>query len=425
MKNKITKIKKCRICKNKELKPVISLGNMMATGIFPKNKKNLYSMPIDLVLCVKKNKNNCGLLQLNHTVPSDLLYGKNYGYRSGLNSSMASHIKKTSEYFSKKYLPQKNEFILDIGSNDGTLLNHLKFLGYSNLVGVDPTINKFKKFYKKEIKTISKLFNEKLIENNTNFKNKFKFIFSLSMFYDLDDPVIFCKLISKIMDKESFWFFEQSYLPSMLDTNSFDTICHEHLEYYSLTQIKWIFDRVGLFLKTVKLNKINGGSFSILATNNKNCISKQESKKVIQILNKEIKFNLNKIATYKNFYKKIVKLKHQLLNLIHKLIKEKKKVLLYGASTKGNVLLQFYEINSKLIPNILEVNEDKFGKITPKSNIKIISETNGFEQKPDYLIVLPWHFKKNILSKSNSKKFMNRGGKFIFPLPKVEIIGKK
>ena len=236
------------------------------------------------------------------------------------------------------------------------------------------------------------------------------------MFYDLEDPIKFAEDVYELLDKDGIWHLELSYMPLMIKNLSYDTICHEHLEYYSLNSIKYIFDKVGFSIIDIQLNDINGGSFALTLSKNKN----SNNKVVEWLLNQESKDNINNISTFKKFFLKISKQKKDLKNLLENLIDMKKKVYGYGASTKGNVILQFSNINSKLLPLIGEVNPFKFNRYTPGTKIKIVSEAVIKKNKPDYLLVLPWHFKEEFLDRE--REYLDRGGQFIFPLPYIDII---
>jgi len=334
---------------------------------------------------------------------------------SSLNSSMVDHLKKKSENLKKIVSLNKNDIVCDIGSNDGTFLSF--FSNKITLIGIDPTINKLSKYYRKDITKIPDFFSKKLINKIT--QKKIKLVTTISMFYDLENPLDFAKEIYDILDKEGVWHLEQSYMPSMIKNNSYDTICHEHLEYYSLKSIKYIFDKVGFKIIDLDFNDINGGSFSITVSKKKS--SHNEVKRLVNwLLKREKVFKYNNLSTFNTFYKNILMHKKTFYELLLNLKKNKKKVIGYGASTKGNVLLQFCKINSDLLPYICEVNKFKHGRFTPGSKIKIISENQAKKINPDYFLVLPWHFKNFILKKENL--FINKGGKFIFPLPEVEII---
>ena len=238
------------------------------------------------------------------------------------------------------------------------------------------------------------------------------------MFYDLEDPITFAKEVYETLDPEGVWHFEQSYMPSMIKNISYDTICHEHLEYYSLKSIKYVLDKSNFKIIDIELNDINGGSFSLTVA--KKNSSKEESFLVDWLLKKEDIYKYNKIETLLNFKDKVFKHKKLLSDLILNLNDVGKKVAGYGASTKGNVILQFCKINSKSISYIVDLNPYKRNRLTPGTNIKIINENDFKRKKTDYLLVLPWHFKNHIMHKE--KKFIKDGGKFIFPLPDIEIV---
>jgi hypothetical protein len=401
------KISKCRSCKNSKISKTFSLGKQAFTGIFPKYKnESIPSGELSLVYC-----DSCYLLQLENSFDKKKLYGDNYGYMSSLNSSMTSHL-STKANLLKKYNLINGDLIIDIGSNDGTFLSF--FQRKFNLIGIDPTIKKFKKNYRKDIIKVENFFSKNSLTSYT--KKKAKLITSIAMFYDLEDPIKFAEDVYELLDKDGVWHLELSYMPLMIKNLSYDTICHEHLEYYSLNSIKYIFDKVGFSIIDIQLNDINGGSFALTLSKNKN----SNNKVVEWLLTQESKDNINNISTFKKFFLKINEQKKDLKNLLENLIDMKKKVYGYGASTKGNVILQFSNINSKLLPLIGEVNPFKFNRYTPGTKIKIVSEQIIKKNKPDYLVVLPWHFKDFIIKKE--KKYLETGGKLIFPLPQIEII---
>ena len=405
------KISKCRSCGSSSLIKCLNLGNQYLTGIFPKNQNEKVSKGnLSLVFC-----KNCSLLQSEQNFDRYEMYGSNYGYMSSLNSSMIDHLKNKSQKIKKISKLSKSDLIIDIGSNDGTFLSY--FVDHCQTLGVDPTISKFKKMYNKKINIIDDFFSGEILKKNSI--RKAKVITSVSMFYDLEDPVTFANEVNEALDKDGIWHFEQSYMPSMIKNTSYDTICHEHLEYYSLKSIMYILNKSNFKIVDIELNDINGGSFALT-------VAKKKSKKfeesflVDWLLNKEDSYKFNKIETLFDFKNKVFKHKKLLSELILNLIDMKKKVLGYGASTKGNVILQFCEIDNKLINYIVDVNPFKKNRITPGTNIKIINENDFLRKKVDYLLVLPWHFKNHILKKE--KKFINNNGKFIFPLPDIEII---
>ena len=387
---------------------MFSLGKQTLTGIFPPSKNaKITKGNLSLILC-----NQCKLLQLENNFNPNEMYGENYGYMSSLNKSMMTHLKLKALNFQKKYNLKSGQNILDIGSNDGTFLSY--FNKNFNLFGCDPTIKKFSRYYRKDIKQMPNFFTGDLFKDK-----KFNLITSISMFYDLPDPSKFAKEINTILDKNGVWHIELSYMPMMLKNISYDTICHEHLEYYSLKSLKYLLDKAGLKIISLAFNQINGGSIELDVAKKKSKF--KEIKQLISwVLESEKRNKYNEISRQKDFFKQCINHKFLLKKLLITLKKQNKKVYGYGASTKGNVILQFSKIDSKLIKYIGEVNKFKFNKYTPGSKIKIVSEKQLKKFKPDYLLVLPWHFKDHILKREH--QYLKNGGKFIFPLPDIEII---
>ena len=406
------KIKNCRSCESNSLKSLYSLGSQYFTGIFPKSKsEKIPKGSLEMVIC-----NKCKLLQLKNSFDVDIMYGENYGYLSSLNPHMVKHLKIKAQKLKKISSLKKNDIVIDIGSNDGTSLSN-----YNNsniLIGIDPTIKKLGKFYRKDIIKIPEFFGESVLKKHLR-KKKAKIITSISMFYDLRRPIQFAKDIYECLADDGIWHLEQSYMPSMIKNVSYDTICHEHLEYYSLQTIKYIFDIVGFKIIDLEFNDINGGSFSITVAK-KSSKFLAYSRIVNWLLEKEEILNYNSPSTHINFYKSVKNHKKLLKDLILNLNDMKKKVIGYGASTKGNVILQYCNIGKKDLKFIADVNIDKKDKYTPGSLIKITDEKAIQKYKPDYMLVLPWHFKNFILLKE--KKYLNNGGKIIFPLPDIEIV---
>ena len=402
------KIKSCRSCKSKKLVKLYSLGNQYFTGIFPSNKHSKIPRGnLGMLIC-----NNCKLLQLDENFDSNEMYGDNYGYMSSLNKSMISHLYLKALNLKKKYNLKSKKSVLDIGSNDGTFLAF--FNKNFSLFGCDPTIKKFGKFYRKDIIKIQNFFSSNLFKNI-----KFDLITSISMFYDLPDPLKFAKEINSILKKNGVWHIELSYMPMMIKNRSYDTICHEHLEYYSLKSLKYLLTKAGLKITNLSFNQINGGSIEVDVV--KKSSKYKECKDLINwVLESEHVNQYNEIKKHKSFYNECLNHKKLLKKLLVTLKKQNKKVVGYGASTKGNVLLQFCGINSKIINNIAEVNKYKFNRYTPGSKIKIVSEKSVRLKKPDYMLVLPWHFKDYIVKRE--RNFLKNGGKLIFPLPEIEIV---
>ena len=402
------KIKNCRSCKSKSLIKLYTLGKQTLTGVFPPNKNaKITKGELSMVIC-----NKCKLLQLEHNFDANEMYGENYGYMSSLNKSMISHLKLKAFSLKNKFNLKSNNNILDIGSNDGTFLSF--FNNKFKLFGCDPTIKKFSKYYRKDINQLPHFFSSKLFNNK-----KFDLITSISMFYDLPDPLGFAKEINSILHRNGVWHIELSYMPMMIKNRSYDTICHEHLEYYSLKSLKYLLDKAGLKIINLSFNQINGGSIELDISKKKSKL--KECKYLINwVLESERLNKYNEVGKHKLFFKECQNHKVLLKKLLLVLKKQNKRILGYGASTKGNVLLQYCNINSDILNYVAEVNKFKFNKYTPGSNIKIISEKEAKLKKPDYLFVLPWHFKDHIINRE--QKFLKNGGKLIFPLPDIEII---
>lgn len=240
------------------------------------------------------------------------------------------------------------------------------------------------------------------------------------MFYDLENPVKFAQDIFDILDKDGLWHLEQSYMPMMLKNNAYDTICHEHLEYYSLKSIKYIFDKVGFKIIDLEFNEINGGSFALTLAKKKSKKFKEITYLINWLLKKEELFSYNSLKTFKKFFENTKKHKKIFKDLLLNLKDMKKSVIGYGASTKGNIILQYCNINNNLVPFIGEVNKYKYNKYTPGSKIKIISEKKARSLNPDYFLVLPWHFKNYIIRKE--RELDKNKSKLIFPLPDIDIV---
>ena len=391
---------------------MLSLGEQCLTGIFPKSQNEKVTKgPLDLVWCP-----DSGLLQLKQSYGLGEMYGDNYGYRSGLNASMVAHLTNKIRMLERMVKLTDGDLVIDIGSNDATTLK--AYSGKHRKVGIDPTGKKFISYYKNGITLIPDFFTAELFRSQFP-TGRAKIITSIAMFYDLESPMTFVRDVDSILADDGIWHFEQSYMPSMLRTNSYDTICHEHLEFYSFKVIKNLLDTCGMRVVDVQMNAINGGSFAVTACKN-NAPYRSNLPIINWMLQQEGDMGLDTPKPYRDFEEKVFKHRKNLIELMDAIISDGKKIFGYGASTKGNVLLQFCELNSKHIPCIADVNELKFGSFTPGTNIPIISEKEAHSMKPDYFLVLPWHFKHNILEREQA--FTAQGGKFIFPLPEIEIV---
>lgn len=414
-----TEIHECRICGNSELESILDLGTMALSGVFPRNPESpVTSGPLELVKCAPRSSDEvCGLVQLRQTYDLDELYGDNYGYRSSLNRSMIDHLAQKAKTLSQMAALEAGDTVVDIGSNDGTLLAQYATEGMT-LVGIDPTAAKFRQYYRPDINVIADFFSAERFRSRFG-EAKAKLVTSISMFYDLERPLAFMEQVRDILHDEGLWHFEQSYLPLMLRRNSYDTVCHEHLEYYALRQIVWMAERVGLRLIDASLNEINGGSIAITAVK-AGSSRKIASPQLQALLAEEEALHLDGTGIYDEFRKRIEEHRAGLLELLDSLQREGRTVLGYGASTKGNTILQYCGIGPERLPTVAEVNTDKFGCFTPGSGIPIISESRARSLKPDFFLVLPWHFREHVVRREAA--FLKAGGKIIFPLPKLEIV---
>jgi hypothetical protein len=408
-----TEINKCRLSGSPNLISVLSLGHQSLTGVFPRDpKQEVTKGPLELVWCP-----DSGLLQMKQSYNLEEMYGMNYGYRSGLNQSMVSHLQSKVRHLQRMRRVGAGDVVVDIGSNDATTLKSYTATGLI-LLGIDPTGEKFKKFYGDNIHLIPEFFTAE------TFRSKFPtskaaIITSIAMFYDLEDPGKFVADIADILAEDGIWHFEQSYMPSMLRTNAYDTVCHEHIEYYSLHPVKELLSRNGLRIVDVQMNAVNGGSFAVTAAHESSRLVTNNA--VVEwLLEQEELMGLHTPKPFREFEERVYQHRLNLLNLVRGLVADGKKVLGYGASTKGNVLLQFCGLSSNELPAIAEVNPDKFGAYTPGTLIPIVSEAEAKAMKPDYFLVLPWHFKNSILERES--EYLASGGKMIFPMPEIEIV---
>lgn len=410
MYNEITK---CRVCGSSNIKTVFDLGTMAITGIFKSAGESVEKGPVQLVQC--QGDNSCGLIQLRQSYSPEEMYGATYGYRSGLNRAMVDHLKKSVLKIRETVKLNDHDTIIDIGSNDGTMLSFYE-PGKYKLVGVDPSADAFREFYRNDTLLICDFFKSELLRNHSI--NKAKIITSFSMFYDLEDPVKFACDIYGALSDDGVWVFEQSYLLTMLQSYSFDTVCHEHLEYYSIKQIQYILDKANLKIFNLELNETNGGSVVVWASKKDAINTRSVEIEVFDLIHSENSFLAEIGWNLDQFKAGVMDRKKCLLEIINQLKSEGKRVCGLGASTKGNVLLQYYGLDSSIIDFVGEVNPVKFGKVTPGSNIPIISEDELLKMDDIVFLVLPWHFKDFF---KNSEKFAKCD--LIFPLPDIEIRG--
>ena len=404
------------------MKELFTLGNLQVSDFIPITEQSNENNKCELNLILEET----GSIRLKDSAPLNLMYGK-YWYRSGINQTMMNELKNIVDSITKVVKLKENDIWLDIACNDGTMFDYIP----NNMIkiGVDPVDDSYKKESEKRADVIIQDFFSYDVYKKCKFgKMKAKIITVIAMFYDLDKPDIFLQDIQKVLDDDGLLVMQMSYTPLMLKQMAFDNICHEHVYYYSLFNIKKILERNDFKIVDCILNDINGGSFRIYIKKNgfENNFHTQPYRDVANfrinsLLEYEKTLNLDKIETWLTFYDNINKLKKTTVDFIKKVKSEGKTVWGYGASTKGNTTLQYFGLDNTLIDGIAERSPYKWGLKTSGTNISIYSEDEMRKINPDYLLILPWHFINEF--KEREKDYLVGGGKFIIPCPKFEIIG--
>jgi len=411
----------CRICGSKNLTSILNLGEQYFANYSPKSNDVVpfeEKIPLELVRCDKSiDPKSCGLVQLRHTTPPNLMYDR-YFYRSGINQTMTNNLNEIAKQAISKIKLNPNDIVIDIGCNDGTLLQNYKELPIRS-VGFDPAKNMVQFSKQTGATIITEFFSaEEFIKNYGS--EKAKIITSIAMFYDLEDPNQFVDDISKILHPDGIWILELSYLPLMLSQNAFDTIVHEHLEYYHLDALEFLLSKFNLKVVDIQLNDINGGSFRVVVQHKEKSINNKSREYITELQEKEKNLNLSGNQPFDDFITKINNEKDKLVTFIKNEVSAGKTVHGYGASTKGNTLLQFYNLDKKFIQFIADRNPDKWGRRTIGTDISIISEEESHSMNPDYFLILPWHFINEF--KEREKSYLKNGGKLLVPLPEFKII---
>jgi len=403
----------CRICGGEGLDVLLELGTQFLTGVFPRRSDApLTKGPLTLVRC-----DTCGLVQLLHSYEKTELYGPQYGYRSSLNRRMVDHLEDKAQALTRAVDLRPDDVVVDIGSNDGTLLSF--FSGRKlTLLGIDPSAARWQSGYPADSRLIADFFTADIYRGALGGR-KARLVTSIAMFYDLERPLDFAHQVADVLADDGVWHLEQSYLPAMLRVNAYDTICHEHVEYYALAQIKWLADKVGLAILDVECNDVNGGSFAVTLGRNRR-LAPRQGDRIERLLDEERRAGFDSLRPFEEFRARVLAHKRELRARLEGIRARGGSVLGYGASTKGNVILQFAGIDRDLLPAIAEVNEDKFGCVTPGTWIPIISEADARARKPDYFLVLPWHFRAGIVEREAA--YLAAGGRLLFPLPTIDVV---
>ena len=413
------RIEKCRVCGGTELIPSIDIGEQYLSSVFPENleyRKTVVQYPLNLVMCKKeKDGTTCGLIQLGHRLDLTSMYDA-YPYTSSTNSSMARILQDVFENGQALNNINRNDVILDIGGNDGTLLSFFKDKSLK-LINIDPAKNISPLIDSPNYTFVNDFFSKSAF--NQVSKKKAKLIFSVAMFYHLNDPLEFARAVASCLDNDGVLIIQMAYLPAMIQTNMYDNIVHEHAGYYGAQHIKWVMDKVGLEVFDVVENDVYGGSFRIFVKK-KGCKKFSPTKHYRLILDKELAEGLFDIAIYKNFAHRVEKTRTALINLCQKIKADGKIIWIYGASTKGNTILQYCGLGYREITAAADSNPFKIGKYIIGSDIPIKSEEEMRATKPDYLLALPYSFVNAFIKREAG--LVAQGTKFIVPLPEVKII---
>lgn len=406
-------ISSCRLCRENSFHDILDLGEQYFTGRFIKpNEENPPKARLGIAIC-----DSCGLVQLMDSYPAAEMYGPNYGYRSSITDTMRAHLEQIAIQAVSYCRVGEKAKVLDIGSNDGTLLNY--FAGScSDLTGIDPCAEKHLDNYDKRIRVITDYFSAENLRRDDKYP-RFDIITSIAMFYDIETPVEFASQIRSMLSSDGIWITEQTHSHTLLNSNCYDSICHEHVTYLSMNAMELICEKAGLKILSVSTNNINGGSFRLTISKN-NSLYTPDSESIRRFKVKEAKLKLRDLSTWRAFSAGVLKHKESLEIYLNDETRKGKKILGYGASTKGNVLLQFCNISIDIMPFILERDPRKYGLITPGTRIPVISEEEGKNLAPDILVVFPWHFKDEIIRRETN--FLANGGTLVFPLPELKVM---
>lgn len=399
---------------------ILFLGDQYVVNFIDSLNQEQLKSPLELVLC-NKNKGGCGFLQLRHTFSQSKMYDT-YWYRSGVNKTMTEELTGIARKAESMTPLNPGDFVIDIGSNDSTLLR-----GFTkpelNLVGFEPAKNLMSYAEPGVTKVINDFFSYEAWQKNFGSAQA-KVITAIAMFYDLEEPNKFIKDIVQCLDQEGVFIVQQNYLPYMLERNIIDNVSHEHLGYYSLSTSKELLDKHGLEVFDIELNDVNGGSMRTYIKHKNSGktikINNEGAERIATLLKEEEKKRLSDKTTYDAFAKRVSAIKDKLYNFVKSEVEAGKKVYVYGASTRGNSLLQFCGIDHRLITAAAERNPDKWGKKTVGTLIPIISEEQARSEKPDYFLILPWQFISEFIKRE--EEYLKNGGKFIVPLPEFKII---
>ena len=403
----------CRACGGDHLAAVLDLGEQPLSGRFPMaDAPDPISGPLALVKCATTG--GCGLLQLAHDYENAELFGADYGYRSSVTETMVRHLGDKVARLLGLVALQPGDAVLDIGCNDGTLLRRYDGRGVRAL-GIDPSAGGFRDNFPKDAELIVDFFSAARVRSAIG-SQKLKIVTSIAMFYDIADPLDFMRQVRALLADDGVWELEQAYMPAMLEALTYDTVCHEHLAYYGLREIMWMAARADLVAIEASTNAINGGSFRVvLAPKGSPLAPNLGSLETLAAREAA----LAGAGAFEHFAQRVAH--HRTIVRTWFDAHAGASILGYGASTKGNVLIQHCGLSRRELPAILERSPQKYGRVTPGSRIPIISEDEGRARRPDFLFVLPWHFRDEITRREQA--FLAGGGRLVFPLPSFDVVG--
>ncbi len=411
------KITKCRVCGNAELLPAADIGAQYLSSVFPEStdyQSRYQKYPLDLVLCKKSGPKQCGLLQLGHHLDLSSMY-KDYPYTSSANAAMKKILEDVVASGTALGHLKPGDTILDIGCNDGTLLSYLTGKGY-DLIGIDAAQNIQPVFQSADFHFSRGFFGAEKYRSMTS--KKAALVFSIAMFYHLEDPIAFCKEVEACLDEKGAWIIQMAYLPAMLKTNMYDNIVHEHNGYYGIETMQWVMEQAGMEVFDALLNDVYGGSFRVFVKKKSNR-GFAPTERLKKLLDEERKSAIFDVKTYRDFEKSVQKTRQDLQALLKKIKSEGKTVWVYGASTKGNTILQYCGLTGKDIAAAADANPFKFGRFMIGSDVPVKSEDEMRKAKPDYLLALPYSFVPAFMKREES--LVKQGAKFIAPLPEVKV----
>jgi len=408
------KLESCRICKNKKLKTILDLGEMpLANAFLDEDQlgREEFFYPLRVVWC-----ESCGLLQIDEIVPPEILF-RNYVYVSGTSEALRKHFEGLATEVVNNFNLNSESLVVDIGSNDGTLLKEFRKFGVQ-VIGVEPAINIAKIAEENGIKTINYFFSEDTAKEIVKENGKADAVTATNVVAHTNDLDDLLNGIAHLLKDDGVFVIEVPYLVDLLDKVEFDTIYHEHLSYFAVRPLKRLFEAHDLKIIHVERVTIHGGTIRIFVSKKKSSYKINES--VSQLISLEIEKGLTEITAYKEFAERVEKLKADLVSLLQKLKSENRKVIGYGAAAKGNTLLNYYRVGPDLMEFIADLSPMKQNKFTPGTHIPVDNPERIYDAKPNYMVILAWNFADEIMEQQS--KFKEMGGKFIIPVPEVKIV---